>query len=151
MKASIVAAAAMLGAASAQKAIVHNGCKSPIYVQSFPDNNDKPGELKTLHTGEEYSEALLSSGSTIKIGTTKTLTDPLPLFFGYSEKGDTIFYEFSTEWGNPFNGSHNTLIADEGCKKFDCQANDADCYSTKTNKQVYPCPKPVDVVAQICA
>ncbi|KAG6093228.1 hypothetical protein E4U30_004539 [Claviceps sp. LM220 group G6] len=151
MKASIFAvAAAMVGAASASNAVVINSCQSAIYVQSFPYGGAAPGPLTTVQPGQSFSETLQNSGSTVKIATTKTLDSPL--FFGYSFSSNPnyAYYELSTEWGNPFAGSHNSLSPGAGCKVFDCPPNDADCYSTPAHKIVYGCPQPVDLTAHIC-
>ncbi|KAI2466045.1 hypothetical protein F4781DRAFT_406999 [Annulohypoxylon bovei var. microspora] len=149
--APIMGAALVATGVSAQQAIVTNNCQSTIYVQSFPFDGSSAGALTTLAPGQTFSEPFRSSGSTVKIATTKTLTTPL--FFGYSfsSNPDYAYYEFSTEWGNPFASSHNTLGAGAGCQSFDCAAGQADCYSTPSLKKVYGCPQPVDLDAQICA
>ncbi|KAJ3548735.1 hypothetical protein NM208_g863 [Fusarium decemcellulare] len=153
MKFTVAAALTTLlgSAAAANQAIVINDCTTPIYVQSYPYNNGAPGPLTTVKPGQRFSENLRSSGSTVKIATTKTLTKPL--FFGYSStsKPDYVYYEFSTEFGNPFANKHNILSPGAGCEKFDCAANDASCYSTPSMKKVYGCPSPVNVYARICA
>ncbi|KAM0554819.1 hypothetical protein ACHAPJ_006552 [Fusarium lateritium] len=153
MKFSIftVLAATISSAVAANKAVVVNDCSSTIYVQSWPYNGGAPGPLTTLKPGQRFSENLRSSGSTVKIATTRSLTNPL--FFGYSStsKPNYVYYEFSTQYGNPFAKKHNTLSPGAGCKKFDCKANDASCYSTPSMKKVYGCPSPVTVTAAICA
>lgn len=58
--------------------------------------------------------------------------------------------EFSTEFGNPFASEHNVLSPGDGCEVFNCEANDASCYSTPGHKKVYGCPQPVDLIAEIC-
>ena len=150
MKATFITFAAALGLASAQKAIVTNGCSSTFYVQSFPFDGSAPGPLTTVEAGKFFSESLRPSGSTVKISKTKTLDTPL--FFGYSfgSNPDYAYYELSTEWGNPFADSHNSLGAGEGCNSFDCEAGDAGCYSTPEDKKDYSCPEPVDLTASIC-
>ncbi|KAF7546086.1 hypothetical protein G7Z17_g8669 [Cylindrodendrum hubeiense] len=143
---------ALLGsAAAANQAIVINDCSTAIYVQSYPYNGGAPGPLTTVKPGQRFSEALRASGSTVKVATTKTLTKPL--FFGYSStsKPDYVYYEFNTEFGNPFADKRNILSPGAGCEKFDCAANDAKCYSTPSMKKVYGCPSPVNVYARICA
>ncbi|KAM5358638.1 hypothetical protein ACJZ2D_015122 [Fusarium nematophilum] len=143
---------ALLGsAAAANQAIVINDCSTAIYVQSHPYNGGAPGPLTTVKPGQRFSETLRSAGSTVKIATTKTLTNPL--FFGYSStsKPDYVYYEFSTEFGNPFANKRNILSPGAGCEKFDCAANDAKCYSTPSMKKVYGCPSPVNVYARVCA
>jgi hypothetical protein len=109
MKFSLLAlTGALLGSAfAAEQAVVKNGCKETIYVQSFPYDGSAPGKLVTLTTGQTYTENRRSTGSvrrpqaqlfrraipvdflltllrvqTIKIDTSKTLSKPL--FFGYS-------------------------------------------------------------------
>ncbi|EWY92054.1 hypothetical protein FOYG_08957 [Fusarium oxysporum NRRL 32931] len=84
MKFSILTAlTAIVGsAAAANQAVVTNDCSGTIYVQSWPYNGGAPGPLVTLKPGQKFSENLRSTGSTVKIATTKTLTNPL--FFGYS-------------------------------------------------------------------
>ncbi|KAF4470502.1 hypothetical protein FALBO_2595 [Fusarium albosuccineum] len=153
MKFTVAAALTTLlgSAAAANQAIVINDCTTPIYVQSYPYDNGAPGPLTTVKPGQRFSENLRSSGSTVKIATTKTLTKPL--FFGYSStsKPDYVYYEFSTEFGNPFANKHNILSPGAGCEKFDCAANDASCYSTPSMKKVYGCPSPVNVYARVCA
>ncbi|KAG2414741.1 hypothetical protein HFD88_003933 [Aspergillus terreus] len=150
MKASLIAFSAVLGLASAQNAIVNNDCSTTVYVQSFPYDGSTPGPLTTVPSGGTFSEKFRTSGSTIKIAKTKTLTTPL--FFGYSfsSNPDYAYYEFSTEWGNPFAANHNTLSPGEGCEEFDCAANDASCYSTPSQKKVYGCPQPVTLTASLC-
>ncbi|GAO16575.1 uncharacterized protein UV8b_01431 [Ustilaginoidea virens] len=150
MKTSVVALAALLGLASAQNAVVINSCSETVYVQSFPYNGGAPGPLTTLQPGQSFSEQFRPSGSTIKIAKTKTLNRPL--FFGYSfsSNPDYAYYEFSTEWGNPFAGNRNVLSPGSGCEAFDCQANDGQCYSTPAHKKVYGCPRPVNLTAQLC-
>jgi hypothetical protein len=135
MKVSIVAAAAMLGLASAQNAVVKNDCSVPIYVQSFPYSGGA-GTLTTVQPGKTFSEKFRSSGSTVKVAKTKTLDKPL--FFGYS---------FSS---NPFADSKNTLSAGDGCEQFSCAAKNDACYSTPAHKKVFGCPQPVTLTATIC-
>ncbi|EFY89562.1 hypothetical protein J3459_014100 [Metarhizium acridum] len=150
MKAFVVAFTALLGLASAQNAVVINTCPTAIYVQSFPYDGSAAGPLTTLQPGKSFSEPFRASGSTVKIAKTKTLDKPL--FFGYSfsSNPDYAYYEYSTEWGNPFAAYHNTLTPGDGCEVFDCQANDAGCYSTPAHKKVYGCPQPVNLTAQLC-
>ncbi|EMT70449.1 Putative protein ybiU [Fusarium odoratissimum] len=137
MKFSILTAlTAIVGsAAAANQAVVTNDCSGTIYVQSWPYNGGAPGPLVTLKPGQKFSENLRSTGSTVKIATTKTLTNPL--FFGYSStsKPNYVYYEFSTQWGNPFANKHNILTTGKGCKQFDCKAGDASCYSTPSMKK----------------
>ncbi|KAI0529987.1 hypothetical protein GGR58DRAFT_272914 [Xylaria digitata] len=149
--ATIMSAALVASGVSAQKAVVTNTCQSTIYVQSFPYDGSAAGALTTVAPGKSFSEDFRPSGSTVKIATTKTLTNPL--FFGYSfsSNPDYAYYEFSTEWGNPFASSHNTLSPGEGCEFFDCAAGQADCYSTPAMKKVYGCPQPVNLTATLCA
>ncbi|KAJ4265959.1 hypothetical protein NW762_003932 [Fusarium torreyae] len=149
---ALTALTAIFGtAAAANKAIVINECTSAIYVQSYPYAGGAPGPLTTVKPGQRFSEDLRAGGSTVKIATTKTLTKPL--FFGYSSesKPNNVYYELSTEYGNPFAGKHNILSPGEGCEKFDCAANDAKCYSTPSHKIVYGCPSPVNLYAKVCA
>ncbi|KAG9503504.1 hypothetical protein J7337_003455 [Fusarium musae] len=150
--AAFTALAAVFGsAAAANKANVINDCTNTIYVQSFPYGGGAPGPLTTVKPGQRFSEDLRASGSTIKIATTRTLTKPL--FFGYSSESqpNNVYYEFSTEFGNPFADKHNILSPGEGCEKFDCKANDAKCYSTPSMKKVYGCSSPVNLYAKVCA
>ncbi|KAM0342528.1 hypothetical protein ACHAPU_009502 [Fusarium lateritium] len=153
MKFSILTAvSAIIGsAAAANQAIVVNDCPNTIYVQSFPYNGGAPGPLYTLKPGQKFSENMRSSGSTVKIATTKTLSKPL--FFGYSSSSNPnyVYYEFSTQFGNPFANKHNILSPGSGCKQFDCKANQAGCYSTPSMKKVFGCPSPVNVKATMCA
>lgn len=144
-------AALVASGVSAQLAVVKNSCQSTIYVQSFPYDGSAAGALTTVTPGNSFSEPFRASGSTVKIATTKTLT--APLFFGYSfsSNPDYAYYEFSTEWGNPFAASHNTLSPGSGCELFDCAANQASCYSTPAMKKVYGCPQPVNLTATLCA
>ncbi|KPM36547.1 hypothetical protein AK830_g10021 [Neonectria ditissima] len=134
-----------------QKATVKNNCKATVYVQSFPYDGSAKGTLTTLTTGKTYTETFKKSGSTIKIATTKTLTNPL--FFGYSftANPDYAYYELNSEWGNPFAKSRNILTPGAGCEKFDCASGKADCYSTPAHKKVYGCPQPVDLSTTLCA
>jgi hypothetical protein len=150
MKFSIVALAGLSGLVFAQQAIVINDCKSPIYVQSFPYDGSAAGPLTTVQPGKSFSERFRPSGSTIKMAKTRTLSSPL--FFGYSfsSNPDYAYYEFSTEWGNPWAVDHNTLSPGDGCEAFDCQGNDAGCYSTPAHKKVYGCPQPVTLTAKLC-
>ncbi|KAF2972209.1 hypothetical protein GQX73_g1499 [Xylaria multiplex] len=149
--ATLMGAALVASGASAQQAVVKNTCQSTIYVQSFPYDGSAPGALTTVAPGKSFSENFRASGSTVKIATTKTLTNPL--FFGYSfsSNPDYAYYELSTEWGNPFASFHNTLSPGEGCEFFDCAAGQAGCYSTPSMKKVYGCPQPVDLTATLCA
>ncbi|XDG02359.1 hypothetical protein ABKA04_001974 [Annulohypoxylon sp. FPYF3050] len=149
--ATIMGAALAATGVSAQSAIVQNKCSTTIYVQSFPYDGSAAGPLTTVAAGQTFSEVFHPAGSTVKIATTKTLTSPL--FFGYSftSSPDYAYYEFSTEWGNPFASDANTLGAGEGCESFTCAAGQADCYSTPSAKKVYGCPQPVDLEAVICA
>ncbi|KAI2605053.1 uncharacterized protein GGS25DRAFT_503305 [Hypoxylon fragiforme] len=148
--ATVVSAALVATGASAQQAVVKNNCADTIYVQSYPFDGSAAGPLTTLATGQTFSENFHSSGSTVKIATTRTLSSPL--FFGYSfsTNPDYAYYEFSTEWGNPFASSHNTLSPGAGCEQFDCAPGQADCYSTPAFKKVYGCPQPVNLEAQLC-
>ncbi|KAI1206933.1 uncharacterized protein F4807DRAFT_437720 [Annulohypoxylon truncatum] len=149
--ATVMGAALVATGVSAQQAIVKNNCGSTIYVQSFPYDGSSAGPLTTLTAGQTFTEDFRPAGSTVKIATTKTLTTPL--FFGYSftSSPDYAYYEFSSEWGNPFANSANTLGAGDGCESFNCAAGQADCYSTPSAKKVYGCPQPVDLEAVICA
>ncbi|KAK2592295.1 hypothetical protein QQS21_010015 [Conoideocrella luteorostrata] len=150
MKVLAIASAALLGLASAQNAVVINSCSSAVYVQSFPFDGSAAGPLTTVQPGSSFSEGFRASGSTVKIAKTKTLDQPL--FFGYSfsSNPDYAYYEYSTEFGNPFAANHNTLSPGDGCMVFDCQPNDANCYSTPAHKRVYGCPQPVNLTAQLC-
>ncbi|KAL2208285.1 hypothetical protein CC79DRAFT_1322235 [Sarocladium strictum] len=150
MKVSFVAIAALLGVASAQKAVVTNNCDNTIYVQSYPYDGGKAGPLTAVKPGKTFQETLRSSGSTVKIAKTKTLDKPL--FFGYSfgKNNNYAYYELSTEYGNPFASSRNTLSPGSGCQAFNCAPNDAKCYSTPSMKKVYGCPEPVTLAATIC-
>ncbi|KAI1431370.1 hypothetical protein GGR50DRAFT_83741 [Xylaria sp. CBS 124048] len=136
---------------SAQNAFVNNNCPGTIYVQSFPYDGSAAGPLTTVTTGSNFTEVFRPSGSTIKIATTKTFD--APLFFGYSfsTNPDYVYYEFSTQWGNPFAASHDILTAGDGCMVFDCAPNDTACYSTSTAKKVFGCPQPVNLTATVCA
>ncbi|KAI3394353.1 hypothetical protein diail_2863 [Diaporthe ilicicola] len=152
--AALTGAAALLATGvSAQNAVVKNNCATTIYVQSFPQDGSAPGPLTTLTTGQSFTEGLRATGSTVKIAKTKTLTTPL--FFGYSfspNNGDYTYYEFSTQWGNPFADQHNILTPGDGCDAFDCAANDAACYSSPpANPKVPGCPSPVNLTSTICA
>ncbi|KAM0197898.1 hypothetical protein ACHAPI_004630 [Fusarium lateritium] len=149
---ALTALTAVFGtAAAANKAIVINDCASAIYVQSFPYVGAAPGPLTTVKPGQRFSEDIRTAGSTVKIATTKTLTKPL--FFGYSTESmpNNVYYELSTEFGNPFADKHTVLSPGEGCEKFDCKAGDAKCYSTPSMKKVYGCPSPVNLYAKVCA
>ncbi|KAF4455111.1 hypothetical protein FALBO_15708 [Fusarium albosuccineum] len=151
MKFSLITALAAIGsAAAANQAIVINDCDTAIYVQSVPSSG-AAGPLTTVKPGQRFSENLRSGGSTVKIATTKTLTKPL--FFGYSSSTNpnNVFYEFSTQFGNPFANKRNILSPGAGCEKFDCKANDAKCYSTSSSKKVYDCPAPTNIYARVCA
>ncbi|KAL4732123.1 hypothetical protein ACLX1H_001131 [Fusarium chlamydosporum] len=153
MKFSVLASLTALvsSATAANQAIVKNDCSGTIYVQSFPYNGGAPGPLTTLKPGQKFSENMRSSGSTVKIATDRSLTKPL--FFGYSStsKPNYVYYEFSTQWGNPFANKHNILSPGSGCKQFDCRAGQAGCYSTPSMKKVFGCPSPTTVTATICA
>ncbi|XXH02837.1 hypothetical protein Hte_009224 [Hypoxylon texense] len=151
VSATIMGVALAATSVSAQQAVVKNNCPNTVYVQSFPYDGSTAGPLTTLASGQTFYEAFRPSGSTVKIATTKTLSSPL--FFGYSfsSNPDYAYYEFSTEWGNPFANSHNTLGAGAGCESFDCAAGQASCYSTPALKKVYGCPQPVDLEAVLCA
>ncbi|RWA12702.1 hypothetical protein EKO27_g2428 [Xylaria grammica] len=149
--ATLMGAALVASGVSAQKAVVKNGCKSTVYVQSFPYDGSSASTLTTVAAGKSFSENFKTSGSTVKVATTKTLTNPL--FFGYSftSNPDYAYYELSTEWGNPFASFHNTLSPGEGCQVFDCAPGQTDCYSTPAMKKVYGCPQPVDLTLTLCA
>ncbi|KAL6863318.1 hypothetical protein ACO1O0_003566 [Amphichorda felina] len=153
MKFTILAAlGAILGTAAAvDQAIVINDCDKPIYVQSFPYDGSAPGALTTVQPGKRFTETQRATGSTVKIATTKTLSNPL--FFGYSSTAEPnyVYYELSTEFGNPFADEHNILNPGTGCEKFDCEANDEECYSTPDMKKVYGCPKPATLYTRVCA
>ncbi|UZP39333.1 hypothetical protein NXS19_007149 [Fusarium pseudograminearum] len=135
MKFSILATftALVSSATAANQAVVINNCPTTIYP------------------GQKFAENMRSTGSTVKIATSRTLTKPL--FFGYSStsKPNYVYYEFSTEWGNPFANKHNILSPGTGCKQFDCRAGQADCYSRPSMKKVFGCPSPTTVTATICA
>ncbi|KAI1121206.1 hypothetical protein F5Y10DRAFT_105493 [Nemania abortiva] len=148
---TITSVALLAAGVSAQEAVVKNNCQSTIYVQSFPYDGSAAGTLTTVTSGNSFSEGFRASGSTVKIATTKTLTGPL--FFGYSfsSNPDYAYYEFSTEFGNPFLSFHNTLSPGEGCQLFDCAPGQTDCYSTPSMKKVYGCPQPVNLTATLCA
>ncbi|EXK23806.1 hypothetical protein FOMG_19436 [Fusarium oxysporum f. sp. melonis 26406] len=107
--------------------------------------------MMSAEPGQKFSENMRPTGSTVKIATTKALSNPL--YFGYSStsKPNYVYYEFSTQWGNPFANKHNILSPGTGCKQFDCKAGDAVCYSTPSMKKVFGCPSPDTVNATICA
>ncbi|KAI1342757.1 hypothetical protein F5Y15DRAFT_370743 [Xylariaceae sp. FL0016] len=148
--ASIVGAALLAAGASAQQAVVINNCPETVYVQSFPFDGSAAGPLTTLTTGNRFAEDFRASGSTIKLATTKTLTNPL--FFGYSfsSTDDYAYYQLSSEYGNPFAADHNILTPGDGCDVFDCAANDAACYSTPAAPKDYGCPQPVNLELDLC-
>lgn len=150
MKFSLAAIAALAGLASAQKAVVINNCQDTVYIQSFPYNGSKAGPLTTVKPGKSFQEDFRAGGSTVKIAKTKTLDKPL--FFGYSfsSNPDYVYYEYSTQWGNPFSGARNTLSAGSGCQSFNCAPNDSSCYSTPSMKKVYGCPEPATLTATLC-
>jgi hypothetical protein len=150
MKVSMFAVASFLGLASAQNAVVVNSCSVPIYVQSFPYNGGQ-GTLTTVQPGKSFSEKFRAAGSTVKVAKTKTLDKPL--FFGYSfsSNPDYVYYELSTEFGNPFSGAKNVLTPGDGCEQFSCAANNGACYSTPAHKKVFGCPAPVTLTATICS
>jgi len=147
---TVITTALVVTGASAQQAIVNNNCQSAVYVQSYPYDGSTAGTLTTVAPGQSFSEDFRLSGSTVKIATTKTLSNPL--FFGYSftSSPDYAYYELSTEWGNPFAGSHNVLTPGDGCEIFDCVAGQVDCYSTPAHKKVYGCPQPVELLVELC-
>ncbi|KAI0549954.1 hypothetical protein F4679DRAFT_544324 [Xylaria curta] len=149
--ATVMGAALLASGVSAQQAVVKNNCPSTIYVQSFPYDGSAASALATVTNGQTFTENFRPSGSTIKIATTKTLNTPL--FFGYSfsSNPDYAYYEFSTEYGNPFASSHNILTPGEGCMVFDCAPGQTDCYSTPSQKKVFGCPQPVNLTATLCA
>lgn len=70
MKFSLFAAAAVLGLASAEQAVVINSCNVPIYVQSFPYSGGKAGPLTTVQPGKSFKEDLRPSGSVCAFGST---------------------------------------------------------------------------------
>ncbi|TPX17577.1 uncharacterized protein E0L32_012140 [Thyridium curvatum] len=148
---SVLSAALLATGVVAQQAVVKNNCQEVIYVQSFPYDGSAAGPLTTLSPGQTFAEDFRPSGSTVKIAKTKTLDGPL--FFGYSfsSNPDYAYYEFSTQWGNPFADKHNILTPGPGCQVFDCGPNDAGCYSTPGMSKVYGCPQPVNLEADICA
>ncbi|KAL1862993.1 hypothetical protein Daus18300_008148 [Diaporthe australafricana] len=149
--ATIIGAALVATGVSAQQAVVTNNCATSIYVQSFPFDGSAAGPLTTVAAGQSFSEGFKPSGSTVKVAKTRTLTSPL--FFGYSfsSNPDYAYYEYSTEFGNPFADQHNILTPGEGCEVFDCAAGQAGCYSTPAHKIVYGCPQPVNLTATLCA
>lgn len=63
MKFSLFAAAAFVGLASAEQAVVVNSCNSDIYVQSFPYDGGNAGPLTTVKPGKSFREDLRPSGS----------------------------------------------------------------------------------------
>lgn len=63
MKFSLFAAAAVLGLASAEQAVVLNNCTSTIYVQSFPYGGGKAGPLTAVKPGMSFKEDLRATGS----------------------------------------------------------------------------------------
>ncbi|KAI3328238.1 hypothetical protein F4824DRAFT_484341 [Ustulina deusta] len=150
--ATIMGVALVASGVSAQQAVVQNSCQSTIYVQSFPYDGSAAGDPDKLWPPEARSlRASMHPARPSRSATTKALSNPL--FFGYSfsSNPDYAYYELSTEWGNPFSNSHNTLSPGEGCELFDCAAGQADCYSTPTMKKVYGCPQPVNLTATFCA
>ncbi|KAI0014591.1 hypothetical protein F4780DRAFT_201328 [Xylariomycetidae sp. FL0641] len=149
--ATLISAALVATGVSAQKAVVNNDCDATIYAQSFPFDGSAAGPLTTLKPGEAFTETFRPSGSTIKLGTTKTLSAPLFMGYSFSTNPDYVYYEFSTEWGMPWPHQHNILTPGDGCQVFDCAADDASCYSTPNMKKVYGCPQPVNLTATICA
>lgn len=56
-----------------------------------------------------------------------------------------------SEFGNPFKEWRNVLSPGDGCRKFDCDVGEENCYSTPDNKEVYGCPMPVNITATMCA
>ncbi|KAI1369854.1 hypothetical protein F5Y08DRAFT_3552 [Xylaria arbuscula] len=148
--ATITGVALFVCGVSAQQAVVTSSCNFTVYVQSFPYDGSTPGTLTAVPPGGRFAEDFRETGSTVKISKTRTLSTPL--FFGYSfsSSPDYAYYEFSTEWGNPFADEHNVLTPGEGCELFDCAAGEAACYSTPAAKKVYGCPQPVNLEAELC-
>jgi hypothetical protein len=122
MKFSFVAAAALLGLASAQQAVVVNSCKETVYVQSWPYGGGQPGPLTTVAPGKSFTENLRGTGSvraskesttktkanmlqTVKIAKTKTLDKPL--FFGYSFSSNPA-YTYCKSPSNTHSPTHLT-------------------------------------------
>ncbi|KAI1178684.1 hypothetical protein F4777DRAFT_575922 [Nemania sp. FL0916] len=148
---AVMGAAALLAAGvTAQYAQVTNDCDFTVYVQSFPYDGSAPGNLTAVRRGRTYSEAFQPYGSTIKIDLQKTF--PAPLFFGYSFSTipNYVYYEFNTQFGNPFAQYENVLTPGDGCQDFDCDVNATTCYSIPHAKKIYGCPQPVNLTAILC-
>lgn len=63
MKFTLFAAAAVLGLASAEQAIVINSCTVPVYVQSYPYGGGAAGPLTTVMPGKSFKEDYSPTGS----------------------------------------------------------------------------------------
>ncbi|KAI6090240.1 hypothetical protein F4821DRAFT_229990 [Hypoxylon rubiginosum] len=147
----LMGAALVATSASAQRAIVKTNCPAPVvFVESFPNEGiGAPPAALTPNT--TWSEDLHPSGSTIKIDTGSDLAHPLVFDYFFSADSEYIFYELSSELGNPFGKTHVVLTPDAGCVAFDCAAFDPGCYSRTEAKKVYGCPQPVDLTLTLCA
>jgi len=136
MYANLVTVTALLAAATSVhafgKAIVKSQCSYPVYLWSV---SDTVGEMKTLQTGEQYSEEYRSNpnggGISIKLSSVDNglFSGAAITQFEYT-LDTTIWYDISNVNGYPFVAQGLTLVPSESsCPSVVCAAGVQLCSS----------------------
>ncbi|KAL1991561.1 hypothetical protein VTN49DRAFT_4869 [Thermomyces lanuginosus] len=108
----IAAAAGFVGLAAAGDAIVHNGCEESVWLWSV---GGSIGERHEVKPGEEWSEEIhrdpASGGVAIKItrGPDGIYDGSPELILAYTLEEPRLWYDLSTVYGSPFEGSPLTV------------------------------------------
>lgn len=146
---AIVAALAPLASAVGNAKVI-NRCGAPVYLWSV---GGSVGPRQTIQPGATYSEPLhhdpASGGVALKITRGKNgLFDGSPQTnFAYSLDGNTVWYDLSDVFGDPFSGSRLKVVPSlTTCPKI--------CWDKGVSpggSQVKNCQATSDVTLTLCA
>ncbi|OJJ43997.1 hypothetical protein ASPZODRAFT_72715 [Penicilliopsis zonata CBS 506.65] len=137
-------------AAAVGSAVVVNKCADTVYLWSV---GGSVGPEQTLASGDEWSEEFYydstSGGVTIKItrGSDGLYDGSAQTDFAYTLDGDTIWYDLSDVFGDPFSG-HAVLQAPSDTS---CPSN---CWSdgvSPAGSQTLDCQADSNVTLTLCA
>ncbi|GIK00818.1 hypothetical protein Aspvir_004847 [Aspergillus viridinutans] len=147
----LLSLAALIPLASAVgNAVVTNNCAAPVYLWSV---GGSVGPKQTIQPGQSYSEALhhdpASGGIALKITRTDNgLYDGSPqLNYAYTLDGQTVWYDMSDVFGDPFSGSAVVVKPATATCPAICWANGV----PPGGSQVKNCGADGDIVLTLCA
>ncbi|KAF4222878.1 hypothetical protein CNMCM8980_000967 [Aspergillus fumigatiaffinis] len=147
----LLSLAALIPLASAVgNAVVTNNCAAPVYLWSV---GGSVGPKQTIQPGKSYSEALhhdpASGGVSLKITRTDNgLYDGSPqLNYAYTLDGQTVWYDMSDVFGDPFSGSALVVKPATGTCPSICWPNGV----SPGGSQVKNCGANGDIVLTLCA